>query len=64
MEKDAVPALKGVQCSVGHNTRMCVTGGIISETFEMGPKGCLEDLPNNGPASAEGESMSYSHVVW
>lgn len=33
-----------------YNIRLCVTGGIISEIFEMGLKGCWEDLPNNRSA--------------
>lgn len=42
-----------------YSIRLYVTGGIISEIFEMGLKGCWEDLPNDRPVSAKGESMWY-----
>lgn len=47
-----------------YSVRMCVTGGITNETFEKGLEGCWEDLSNNGPASAKGESMRYIQVTW
>lgn len=43
---------------------MCVTCGVISETFEMDLEGCWEDLSNNVPASTKGESMWHLQVIW
>lgn len=61
MEKESVPFLRErttqwAREDLAINTRLRVTGGISSEISEMGLKGCWEDLPDNRPASARGES--------